>query len=127
MSNQVAVKNLTGIARELVQRDREMGIAGADGSVEHEILATVHEVECLDLRPQSAGMRRAGSSECRNAITTKGGSWRTSSMASPAKGRPTCRPPAAQISETGLIGHELHPGGPHGWSVQTHGKGVAQR
>lgn len=96
MSIQVAVKNLTGIApRELVQPDCEMGIAGADGSVEHEILATFHEDECLDLRPQSAGMRRAGSSECRNTMTTKGGSWRTSSMASSAKGRPTCRPPAA--------------------------------
>ena len=47
-------------AREPAQRDREMGLAGADGPVEHEVLATVDEVERCELRapPQSAGMRR---------------------------------------------------------------------
>ena len=36
-------------AREPAQRDREMGLAGADGPVEHEVLATVDEAERLEL------------------------------------------------------------------------------
>ena len=40
-------------AREPAQRDREMGLAGADGPVEHEVLATVDEVERLELRAPS--------------------------------------------------------------------------
>ena len=47
-------------AREPAQRDREMGLAGADGPIEHEVLATVDEKSSVAscARPQSAGMRR---------------------------------------------------------------------
>ena len=37
------------------QRDREMGLAGADGPIEHEVLATVDEVERLELRAPPVG------------------------------------------------------------------------
>ena len=42
-------------AREPAQRDREMGLAGADGPIEHEVLATVDEVERLELRAPPVG------------------------------------------------------------------------
>ena len=46
--------------REPAQRDREMGLAGADGPIEHEVLATVDEKSSVAscARPQSAGMCR---------------------------------------------------------------------